>query len=114
MFILLVGSLRDGDSGDVIKLKLMIGCWLYGMVYILLMSVEGVEVVWNFKIYVLLKLVDCLKKWLVSEVLMLEWENIEGDEFEDGFEDVWVVGISDGISGGISWGISGWIRVKYW
>jgi hypothetical protein len=34
-----------------------------------------------------LKLADRLKKRLSSEAPMLEWEKIEGDELDDGFDD---------------------------
>lgn len=107
------GSPRDGDNGDVTKPKSMIGRWSHGTAHTSLTSAEGVEFVRNFKIYAPLKLADRLKKRLASEAPMLEWENIEGDEFEDGFEDVRAAGTSDGTSGGTSRGTSGWTRVKH-
>ncbi|KAK4648602.1 uncharacterized protein QC761_111680 [Podospora bellae-mahoneyi] len=107
------GSPRDGDNGDVTKPKSMIGRWSHGTAHTSLTSAEGVEFVRNFKIYAPLKLADRLKKRLASEAPMLEWENIEGDEFEDGFEDVRAAGTSDGTSGGTGRGTSGWTRVKH-
>jgi hypothetical protein len=67
--------------------KPTIGRWSHGTLHSFLGGAEGTEFVRNFKILTPLKLADRLKKRLSSEAPMLEWEKIEGDELEDGFDD---------------------------
>jgi hypothetical protein len=94
------GSPRDGDNGEVTNPKLTIGRWSHGTAHSYLGGAEGTEFVRNFKILSPLKVADRLKKRLSSEAPMLEWEKIEGDEIEDGFEDgVLVRGHGNGGSG---------------
>lgn len=81
------GSLRDGDYGEMANPKSTIGRWSHGTVHSYLGGAEGTEFIRNFKIIGPLKLADRLKKRLSSEAPMLEWETIEEDEVEDGFED---------------------------
>ncbi|KAK3383663.1 UV radiation resistance protein and autophagy-related subunit 14-domain-containing protein [Lasiosphaeria ovina] len=83
-----VGSpVKDGDLVEATKPKSMIGRWSHGTAHTFLGGADGTEFIRNFKILSPLKLVDRLKKRLSSEAPMLEWEKIEGDELEDGFED---------------------------
>jgi hypothetical protein len=80
-------SPRDADGGEITKPKATIGRWSHGTLHSFLGSAEGIEFVRNFKIVPPLKLADRLKKRLSSEAPMLEWEKIEGDELDDGFDD---------------------------
>lgn len=81
------GSPRREDHGEATNPMSTIGRWSHGTLHSFLGGAEGSEFVRNFKILPPLKLADRLKKRLSSEAPMLEWEKIEGDEFEDGFED---------------------------
>ncbi|KAL2256658.1 hypothetical protein VTK26DRAFT_1347 [Humicola hyalothermophila] len=81
------GSPRDEEHGEIANPKLTIGRWSHGTVHSFLGSAEGSEFVRSFRILSPLKLADRLKKRLSSEAPMLEWEKIEGDELEDGFDD---------------------------
>ncbi|KAK4128147.1 hypothetical protein N657DRAFT_561751 [Parathielavia appendiculata] len=81
------GSPRDDDRGEITNPKSTIGRWSHGTLHSFLGGAEGTEFVRNFKILSPLKLADRLKKRLSSEAPMLEWEKIEGDELEDGFDD---------------------------
>jgi hypothetical protein len=133
------GSPRDEGHGEITNPKSTIGRWSHGTVHSFLGGAEGTEFVRNFKILSPLKLADRLKKRLSSEAGMLEWENIEGDEVEDGFDDgvlvrghgaggsvgrgdlgaasimtVRTVGTNGGFSdsGGTAKGTSGWTKLK--
>ncbi|KAK4101630.1 hypothetical protein N658DRAFT_49859 [Parathielavia hyrcaniae] len=81
------GSPRDDDRAEMTNPKSTIGRWSHGTLHSFLGGAEGSEFVRNFKILSPLKLADRLKKRLSSEAPMLEWEKIEGDELEDGFDD---------------------------
>jgi hypothetical protein len=81
------GSPRDEDRGEMTNTKSTIGRWSHGTLHSFLGGAEGTEFVRNFKIMPPLKLADRLKKRLSSEAPMLEWEKIEGDELDDGFDD---------------------------
>ncbi|KAK3301077.1 UV radiation resistance protein and autophagy-related subunit 14-domain-containing protein [Chaetomium fimeti] len=81
------GSPRDEDRGEMANPKSTIGRWSHGTLYSFLGGAEGTEFVRNFKIMPPLKLADRLKKRLSSEAPMLEWEKIEGDELDEGFDD---------------------------
>lgn len=96
------GSPRDGDHGEMAaNHKPAIGRWSHGTTHSFLGGAEGNEFVRSFKIITPLKLADKLKKRLSSEAPMLEWEKIEGDELDDGFEDgVLVRGPGSGGSAG--------------
>jgi hypothetical protein len=81
------GSPRNEDHGEITNPKSMLGRWSHGTLHSFLGGAEGTEFVRNFKIVPPLKLADRLKKRLSSEAPMLEWEKIEGDELDDGFDD---------------------------
>ena len=81
------GSPRDEDRGEITNPKSTIGRWSHGTLHSFLGGAEGTEFVRSFKIMPPLKLADRLKKRLSSEAPMLEWEKIEGDELDDGFDD---------------------------
>ncbi len=81
------GSPRNEDHGEMTNPKSSIGRWSHGTLHSFLGGAEGTEFVRNFKIVPPLKLTDRLKKRLSSEAPMLEWEKIEGEELEDGFDD---------------------------
>jgi len=81
------GSPRREDHGEATNPMSTIGRWSHGTLHSFLGGAEGSEFVRNFKILPPLKLADRLKKRLSSEAPMLEWEKIEGEELEDGFED---------------------------
>ncbi|KAL2199846.1 UV radiation resistance protein and autophagy-related subunit 14-domain-containing protein [Corynascus similis CBS 632.67] len=81
------GSPRDEDRSEIANPRPTIGRWSHGTLHSFLGGAEGTEFVRNFKILPPLKLADRLKKRLSSEAPMLEWEKIEGDELEDGFDD---------------------------
>ncbi|KAL2127212.1 hypothetical protein VTI74DRAFT_11082 [Chaetomium olivicolor] len=133
------GSPRNENHGEIANPKLTIGRWSHGTLHSFLGGAEGTEFIRNFKIVTPVKLADRLKKRLSSEAPMLEWEKIEGDELEDGFDDGVLVrghgcggsvgrgdlgaasvmtvrtvasngGVSD--SPGIARGTSGWTRLK--
>ncbi|KAK4458884.1 UV radiation resistance protein and autophagy-related subunit 14-domain-containing protein [Cladorrhinum samala] len=126
------GSPRDGDNGDVTKPKSMIGRWSHGTVHTSLIGAEGTEFVRSFKIVPPVKLADRLKKRLSTNVPMVEWEKIEGDEAREVYDDesddlgvasVMTVRTTVGVRGGSSdngnrnaaaaaKGTSGWTRVK--
>ncbi|KXX80082.1 hypothetical protein MMYC01_202872 [Madurella mycetomatis] len=107
------GSPRDEDHGEMTNPKLTIGRWSHGTVHSFLGGAEGTEFVRNFKILAPLKLADRLKKRLSSEAPMLEWEKIEGDEVEDGFEDgVLVRGHGSGGSGARDLGVASIMTVR--
>jgi hypothetical protein len=80
-------SPRDEENPEMVKPKTMIGRWSHATIHSFLGGPEGMALTRNFKIIPPLKLVDQLKKRLSSEPPMLEWENIEGHEIEDGFDD---------------------------
>jgi hypothetical protein len=128
------GNPRDEDRGEMTNPKSTIGRWSHGTLHSFLGGAEGTEFVRNFKILSPLKLADRLKKRLSSEAPMLEWEKIEGDELEDGFDDgvlvrghgsaagrgdlgaasvmtVRTVASNGGVSGSPR-GTSGWTRLK--
>ena len=126
------GNPRDGDNGDVTKPKSMIGRWSHGTVHTSLIGAEGTEFVRSFKIVPPVKLADRLKKRLSTNVPMVEWEKIEGDEAREVYDDesddlgvasVMTVRTTVGVRGGSSdngnrnaaaaaKGTSGWTRVK--
>ncbi|KAK4161966.1 UV radiation resistance protein and autophagy-related subunit 14-domain-containing protein [Cladorrhinum sp. PSN259] len=128
------GSQRNGDNSDVAKSKMMIGRWSHGTAHTSLAGAEGTEFIRSFKIVPPLKLTDRLKKRLSTNVPMVEWEKIEGDEARevyDGESDdnmgvasimsVWTTaGGSRGGSAGnghtntaaAAKGTSGWTRIK--
>lgn len=82
------GSPRNNeDHGEIANPKLTIGRWSHGTLHSFLGGAEGSEFIRNFKIVTPVKLADRLKKRLSSEAPMLEWEKIEGEELEDGFDD---------------------------
>ncbi|KAK4044491.1 UV radiation resistance protein and autophagy-related subunit 14-domain-containing protein [Parachaetomium inaequale] len=131
------GSPRDEDRSEITNPKSTIGRWSHGTLHSFLGGAEGTEFVRNFKIMPPLKLADRLKKRLSSEAPMLEWEKIEGDELDDGFDDgvlvrghgsggsaagrgdlgaasimtVRAVGSNGGVSDSAK-GTSGWTRLK--
>lgn len=67
--------------------KSMIGYWSHGSAHSFLGSAEGTEFIRSFKLLAPMKIADKLKKQLSSEAPMLEWETIDGDEVEDGYEE---------------------------
>ncbi|KAL2021446.1 hypothetical protein VTK56DRAFT_7199 [Thermocarpiscus australiensis] len=81
------GSPKNGDHVEVTNPKSTIGRWSHGTVHNFLGGAEGTEFIRNFKLLPPLKLADRLKKRLSSEAPMLEWEKIEGDELDDGYEE---------------------------
>ncbi|KAK3394383.1 UV radiation resistance protein and autophagy-related subunit 14-domain-containing protein [Podospora didyma] len=81
------GSSPIKVEDEATKPKSMIGRWSHGTTHTFLGSAEGSEFVRNFKIMTPLKLVDRLKKRLLRDVPMVEWEKIEGDEIEEAFDD---------------------------
>lgn len=126
------GSPREEGRGEITNPKSTIGRWSHGTVHSSLGGAEGTEFVRNFKTLSPLKFADRLKKRLSSEAGMLEWENIEGDEFEEGFDDgvlvrghgnagsvgaasimtVRTAGTSGDSGGGTARGTSGWTKLK--
>ncbi|KAK4132581.1 hypothetical protein BT67DRAFT_457329 [Trichocladium antarcticum] len=126
------GSPREEGRGEMTNPKSTIGRWSHGTVHSSLGGAEGTEFVRNFKTLSPLKVADRLKKRLSSEAGMLEWETIEGDEFEDGFDDgvlvrghgnagsvgaasimtVRTAGTSGDSGGGTAKGTSGWTKLK--
>jgi hypothetical protein len=77
----------DEDHGEIAKPNLStLGRWSHATLHSFLGGAEGTEFVRNFNILSPLKLADRLKTRLSSEAPMLEWEKIEGDEIEDGFD----------------------------
>ena len=130
------GSPRDEGHGEIANPKVTIGRWSHGTMHSFLGGAEGAEFIRNFKLPPPLKLADRLKKRLSSEAPILEWEKIDGDELEDGFDDGVLVrghgsagrgdlgvasfmtvrtvatngGFSD--SGGTPKGMSGWTKLK--
>jgi hypothetical protein len=81
------GSPRNESHNEMANPKSTLGRWSHGTLHSFLGGAEGTEFVRNFKIVPPLKLADRLKKRLASEAPMLEWEKIEGEELEDGFEE---------------------------
>lgn len=84
----------DAGSGDLAKPKAMLGHWSHGTTHTFLGGADGTEFVRNFKLLSPTKLADRLKKRLSTEVPMLEWEKIDGDEarWEDEIEEGVLVG----------------------
>ncbi|KAL2182472.1 hypothetical protein L209DRAFT_759591 [Thermothelomyces heterothallicus CBS 203.75] len=81
------GSPRDDGRGEIANPRSTIGRWSHATLHSYLGGPEGTEFVRSFKIVPPLKLADRLKQRLSSEAPMLEWEKIEGDELDDGFDD---------------------------
>ncbi|KAK3984135.1 UV radiation resistance protein and autophagy-related subunit 14-domain-containing protein [Cladorrhinum sp. PSN332] len=126
------GSPRSGNNGDVAKPKSMIGRWSHGTAHASLAGAEGAEFIRSFKLIPLPKLIDRLKKRLSTNVPMIEWERIEGDEAREVYDgesdDLGVasimsvrttVGSNRGSSDGgnnnaaaAARGTSGWTRIK--
>ncbi|KAM7222925.1 UV radiation resistance protein and autophagy-related subunit 14 domain containing protein [Rhypophila decipiens] len=80
------GSPKNDGNGEMTRSKSLLGRWSHGTMFAFLGSAEGSEFVRGFKILSPTKLVDKLKKRLSSEAPMLEWETIEGDELDDGYD----------------------------
>ncbi|KAK3310440.1 UV radiation resistance protein and autophagy-related subunit 14-domain-containing protein [Chaetomium strumarium] len=96
----IAGSPKDEDHGEITKPKSTMGRWSHATLHSFLGGAEGTEFVRNFRILSPLKLADRLKTRLSSEAPMLEWEKIEGDEIEEGFDDgVLVRGPGSGSAG---------------
>ncbi|KAK3945365.1 UV radiation resistance protein and autophagy-related subunit 14-domain-containing protein [Diplogelasinospora grovesii] len=90
------------NEGEV-KPKSPLGCWSHGTTHNNLNSAEGTEFIRSFRVLGPMKIVDRLKGRLSREAPMLEWEKIEGDEFEDAFDEgVLIKGRQDNKSGGRS------------
>ncbi|KAK4190480.1 UV radiation resistance protein and autophagy-related subunit 14-domain-containing protein [Podospora australis] len=115
------GSPRDRDlvdNGGVAKPKSMIGRWSHGTTHTSLNEKAGQDFIRGFKIMPAVKLSDQLKNRLSSEAPMLEWEKIDGDEFDDGLDgagSMLNVRRPEGGNGTTSTkatGTSGWTRVK--
>ncbi|KAM7209349.1 UV radiation resistance protein and autophagy-related subunit 14 domain containing protein [Naviculisporaceae sp. PSN 640] len=80
------GSPKNDGNGEMTKSKSLLGRWSHGTMFAFLGGAEGSEFVRGFKILAPMKLVDKLKKRLSSEAPLLEWETIEGDELDDGYQ----------------------------
>ncbi|KAK4229510.1 UV radiation resistance protein and autophagy-related subunit 14-domain-containing protein [Podospora fimiseda] len=127
------GSPRDRGNSDATKPRPMIGRWSHGTAHTSLAKAEGTEFLRNFKLIPPAKLIDRLKKRLSTNVPMIEWENIEGDEVREVYDgesdDLGVasimsvrtaVGSNRGGSSGsgsnnaaaAARGTSGWTRIK--
>ncbi|KAL2158477.1 hypothetical protein VTH06DRAFT_4243 [Thermothelomyces fergusii] len=76
-----------GGRGEMASPRPTVGRWSHTTLHSYLGGAEGAEFVRSFKIVSPLKLADRLKQRLSSEAPMLEWEKIEGDELDDGFDD---------------------------
>lgn len=66
--------------------RLVIGRWSHGTIHNFLESLEGKEWLDRCRLPSPHRMSDRLKKRLVNEAPMLEWEKIEGDELDDAFE----------------------------
>lgn len=80
------GSPKNDGNGEMTKSKSLLGRWSHGTMFAFLGGAEGSEFIRGFKILVPTKLVDKLRKRLSSEAPLLEWETIEGDELDDGYD----------------------------
>lgn len=80
------GSPKNDGNGEMTKSKSLLGRWSHGTMFAFLGGAEGSEFIRGFKILIPTKIVDKLKKRLSSEAPMLEWETIEGDELDDGYD----------------------------
>ncbi|KZL84693.1 hypothetical protein CI238_07869, partial [Colletotrichum incanum] len=97
---------HDGpDQEELGKAPSWMGQYSHGTAYAFLGSAEGSEFVRSFKLPSPLKLADKLKKKLVSEVAVPEWEVLE--------DDAWAIDDGEGqaarAGGG---GTNGWTKVK--
>ncbi|KAK3498227.1 UV radiation resistance protein and autophagy-related subunit 14-domain-containing protein [Neurospora crassa] len=66
--------------------RLVIGRWSHGTIHNFLESLEGKEWLDRCRLPSPHRMSDRLKKKLINEAPMLEWEKIEGDELDDAFE----------------------------
>ncbi|KAK3354836.1 UV radiation resistance protein and autophagy-related subunit 14-domain-containing protein [Neurospora tetraspora] len=66
--------------------RLVIGRWSHGTIHNFLESLEGKEWLDRCRLPSPHRMSDRLKKRLINEAPMLEWEKIEGDELDDAFE----------------------------
>ncbi|KAK3953503.1 UV radiation resistance protein and autophagy-related subunit 14-domain-containing protein [Pseudoneurospora amorphoporcata] len=66
--------------------RLVIGRWSHGTIHNSLESLEGKEWLDRCRLPSPHRMSDRLKKRLVNEAPMLEWEKIEGDELDDAFQ----------------------------
>ncbi|KAK4141875.1 UV radiation resistance protein and autophagy-related subunit 14-domain-containing protein [Dichotomopilus funicola] len=113
------GSPKESGTMTSNTPKPTIGRWSHGTLHSFLSSAEGTDFVRSFPILPPLKLADRLKKRLLSETPLLEWETIEGDEVDEGYGVLNGGGggagaNSGGASGGGNGGkgTSGWTRLK--
>ncbi|KAL2122758.1 hypothetical protein VTJ04DRAFT_3213 [Mycothermus thermophilus] len=107
------GSPRNAhhDGSAAANPKSILGRWSHTTLHNFLGDADGVAFVRGFKLISPLKLADRLKKSLLSEAHLAEWEKIETGELEeDGFDDGVLVRNTSGgsvaaVSGGASAGV---------
>ena len=64
-----------------------LGRWSHGTCHSYLGTAEGMEFIRSFKLLSPYKIYDKLKRRLSADAPLMDWERIEGDELDDGFED---------------------------
>lgn len=74
-------SNENQDPGDVPNVTTLMGRYSHGSAHSFLAGSEGAEFVKNFKLLSPMKVADKLKKKLLSEVAVPEWEVLEEDEW---------------------------------
>ncbi|OLN81698.1 hypothetical protein CCHL11_06956 [Colletotrichum chlorophyti] len=94
------------EQEEIGKAHSWMGRYSHGTAHAFLGSADGSEFVRNFKLPNPLKLADKLKKKLISEVAIPEWEVLE--------DDAWTMDYADGVGtgGGGGAGTNGWTKVK--
>ncbi|KAK1597472.1 UV radiation resistance protein and autophagy-related subunit 14-domain-containing protein [Colletotrichum navitas] len=94
------------DQEELGRPSSWVGRYSHGTAYAFLGSAEGSEFVRSFKLPSPLKLADKLKKKLVSEVAVPEWEVLE--------DDAWAIDDGEGqmARAGGGGGTNGWTKVK--
>lgn len=108
---------KDDGSDDIGKHKTQTGRWSHGSSHSFLGSAEGTEFVRSFKLLNPTKLVDRIKKKLSSEVPMLEWEKIDGNEARGAEGELDSSSRLPGTGGGVAErsrtsGGNGWTKLK--
>ncbi|EOO00876.1 hypothetical protein UCRPA7_3650 [Phaeoacremonium minimum UCRPA7] len=110
------GTSAEGDLAEIGKATTLMGKFSHGAAHTFLGSAEGNEFVRSFKLPNPIKLADRLKKKLISDAPIPDWELLEDDAWavnDDGLEDgVLVKGRKQGESDRRAYGIESVMTVR--